>query len=116
MASLLSMLFGSKNNVANLDSESFEKMAAETEDSVLLDVRTQEEYDQIRIPDSILIDIYQPDFINRINKLDRDKTYFIYCRSGNRSYHAAVHMKKMGFEKVFNLEYGISDYTGKVEP
>lgn len=115
MSSLMSLLFGNKKNVANLDSETFEKMAQETSDAVILDVRTEEEYNQLRIPNSILIDIYKPDFFTQIEKLDKSKTYFVYCRSGSRSYNAALHMQKIGFEKVFNLENGIIDWFGPVE-
>jgi rhodanese-related sulfurtransferase len=115
MGSIMSFLFGNRPNVANLDSETFEKMSKETTDAVILDVRTKEEYDQARIPDSILIDIYKPDFLSQIEKLDRDKTYFVYCRSGSRSFNAAVQMQKMGFTKVFNLENGIIDWFGPVE-
>jgi rhodanese-related sulfurtransferase len=115
MGSIVSLLFGSRLNVANLDSETFEKMIKETEDSVILDVRTKEEYHKRRIPDSTLIDIYKPDFLSQLEKLDRDKTYFVYCRSGSRSFNAAVWMQKIGFTNVFNLENGINDWSGPVE-
>lgn len=115
MSSLISLLFDSTKNVANLDSDTFEKMSQELEDAVILDVRTLDEYNQVRIPNSILIDIYKPDFLTQIEKLDKSKTYFIYCRSGSRSYNAAVNMQKMGFEKVYNLENGIIDWFGPVE-
>ncbi|MEW6506891.1 MAG: rhodanese-like domain-containing protein [Bacteroidota bacterium] len=115
MGSIVSLLLGSRLNVANLDSETFEKMLKETEDSVILDVRTKEEYCKKRIPDSILIDIYKPDFLSRLEKLNRGKTYFVYCRSGSRSFNAAVKMLKLGFTKIFNLENGISNWSGPVE-
>lgn len=115
MGSILSSIFGKGESVANLDSETFEKMMNETGDSVILDVRTLDEYNTVRIPNSILIDIYKPEFLDEIEKLNREKTYFIYCRSGSRSYNAAKQMKKMGFGKVFNLENGIIDWFGPVE-
>ncbi|MDQ7816814.1 MAG: rhodanese-like domain-containing protein [Melioribacteraceae bacterium] len=115
MGSILSSLFGRGQTVANLDSETFEKMINEIDDAVILDVRTQDEYKTVRIPNSILIDIYKPTFLGEIEKLDRNKTYFIYCRSGSRSHHAAVQMQKMDFEKVYNLESGIIQWFGPVE-
>lgn len=115
MLSIFSSLSGRRKAVANLDSETFEKMMIETGDAVILDVRTLDEYNTVRIPNSILIDIYKPEFLDEIEKLDREKTYFIYCRSGSRSYNAAKQMQKMGFENVFNLENGIIDWHGPVE-
>jgi rhodanese-related sulfurtransferase len=115
MGSILSSLFSRGEAVAHLDSETFEKMINETENAVILDVRTLDEYNNVRIPNSILIDIYKSEFLDEIDKLDREKSYFIYCRSGSRSYNAAKQMHKMGFGKVFNLGNGIIDWFGPVE-
>ncbi len=99
----------------NLGAREFENKIKNTADSVLLDVRTQNEFDTVRIPGSILIDIYKADFISRLDKLDRNKTYFVYCKSGSRSFNAAMQMLNIGFEKVYNLENGIIDWGGEVE-
>lgn len=115
MSSIISLLFGNKNNVQNLDSKTFEKMIQENKDAIILDVRTKEEHNQIRIPNSILIDIYKKDFIKKIEKLDKSKSYFVYCRSGRRSFNAALQMKSMGFQKVYNLGNGIIEWFGPVE-
>ncbi len=101
--------------VQNLDAETFEKMIEEDEKAILLDVRTPMEHEMQRIPNSILIDIYSPAFTSEIDKLDRSKNYYIYCRSGNRSYHAGNQMLKMGFEKVSHLQPGIIGWSGKTE-
>lgn len=99
----------------NLDSAEFEKRIQENNNSIILDVRTQEEYNKVRIPNSILIDIYKPDFTQKIDQLDRTKSYFVYCRSGVRSLNAMMLMLNMGFENVFNLSTGIIDWIGEVE-
>ena len=115
MASLLSSLFGNHNDLSNLDSDSFEKMMNEDKYSILMDVRTLEEYKALRIPNTKLIDIHQHNFLVQIDKLDRSKSYFIYCRSGSRSYSACKQMKSMGFEKVYNLKGGIINWHGETE-
>ncbi len=97
----------------NLSSSEFEKLLEEN-NSVLIDVRTFEEYVLARIPDSVLYDIYQPDFLQKIDALDRSGIYMIYCRSGNRSRTACVQMIKMGFERVFHLKEGIIGWRGKI--
>jgi len=82
---------------------------------VLLDVRTPMENQMVRILDSVLIDINSPTFSKEIEKLDKSKSYYVYCRSGNRSFHAGNYMLKNGFEKVYNLEPGIIGWHGKKE-
>lgn len=101
--------------VENLDAKTFEKKLEEDMDAVLLDVRTPMEHQMVRIPNSILIDINSPVFTEEIEKLDRSKSYYVYCRSGNRSFHAGNYMLKAGFEKVYNLETGIIGWNGKKE-
>lgn len=115
MVSLFSSLFGDQNNIPNLDSDSFERMMNEEKKSILLDVRTLEENKTLRIPNTKLIDIHKPNFLDQIDKLDRSKSYLIYCRSGSRSYSACRQMKRMGFEKVYNLKGGIISWHGETE-
>lgn len=101
--------------VENLDSRTFEQKITEDKNAVLLDVRTPMEHQMVRIPNSILIDINSPMFMEEIGKLDKSKNYYLYCRSGNRSYHAGNYMLKTGFEKVYHLEPGIIGWNGKKE-
>lgn len=101
--------------VENLDAKTFEKKMEEDEDAVLLDVRTPMEHQMVRIPNSVLIDINGSSFVEEIDKLDKSKSYYVYCRSGNRSFHAGNYMLKVGFEKVYNLEPGIIGWNGKKE-
>ena len=103
------------NIVENLDAESFEKMIKEDENGVLIDVRTPMENKMLRIPNSLLIDIAGPFFIPELDKLDINKNYYLYCRSGNRSFHAGNHMLKMGFKNVCHLQTGIIGWKGEVE-
>lgn len=101
--------------VENLDAKTFESRIAEDKDAMLLDVRTPMEHQMVRIPNSILIDINNPMFAQEVDKLDKNKSYYVYCRSGNRSYHAGNYMLKIGFEKVYNLEPGIIGWDGDKE-
>jgi rhodanese-related sulfurtransferase len=101
--------------VENLDAKTFETKVAEDKNAVLLDVRTPMEHQMVRIPNSILIDINSPMFMEEIDKLDKTKSYYVYCRSGNRSFHAGNYMLTNGFEKVFNLESGIIGWNGEKE-
>jgi rhodanese-related sulfurtransferase len=101
--------------VKNLSASEFEEKLKSDSNAILVDVRTPMENSRLRIPNSILIDIYNPSFLTEIEKLDRSKNYYIYCRSGNRSYQAGNIMLRMGFEKVYNLKPGIIGWDGEKE-
>jgi len=96
----------------NLQSREFQKRILANPSSVILDVRTKAEFESKRIPNSINIDVMDTSFIESISTLDKSKTYFVYCRSGGRSGSACSIMRKQGFE-VYNLDGGISGWTGK---
>lgn len=78
-------------------------MTTKTTEPVILDVRTPEEYSEIRVKGSQNIDWNGPDFKDRVAQLDRKASYKVYCRSGNRSGRAMELMKTLGFQDVENL-------------
>ena len=89
----------------NLKVEQFEKMRAE-KTNVVLDVRTQKEYDAGHIPGAVLIDFNSPDFDKKIAGLDKSKTYLVHCAAGGRSAKASARMTSLNFKSVYNLEGG----------
>lgn len=95
--------FLSKSNGLNISPEEF-KEKLEEDRGVIIDVRTRGEYEEghLAMTDQ-QIDFMADDFQDKIGELDKDKTYYLYCRSGNRSGQAARIMKNKGFEKVFNV-------------
>jgi len=82
----------------------------ELEDVQLVDVRTPKEHEQIHIANSQNIDFMSPTFDEDINKLDKKKPVILYCKSGGRSAKCAKKMKDAGFEKIYDLEGGISKW------
>ena len=79
--------------------------------SILLDVRTPKEYAEGHLAGSQQLDYLNPEAFNAgISKLDKSRTYYIYCRSGKRSHGACQKMKKQGF-KVYDMEGGILNRT-----
>ena len=82
---------------------------------VLLDVRTQSEYEAGHIPNAILIDVTQDDFLPKCKQqLPLDKTIALYCRSGNRSKKAAQILSQEKY-KVVELNTGFNAWKGEVE-
>lgn len=72
-------------------------------ETVVLDVRTPEEYANGHLEGALLIDVQRPDFDASIAELDRSVPYLVYCRSGNRSAQAIARMDALGFENLTNL-------------
>ena len=102
-----------KGSYENLNSLEFQKTLAENPTAVLLDVRTPDEFESGRIPESININIMDRSFLEKISTLDKSKTYFVYCRSGGRSSQACSVMASQGFE-VYNLAGGIGSWRGEI--
>lgn len=81
---------------------------------VLLDVRTQSEYQQGHIPGSILLPVNE--LVKKIESVvaDKNREIIVYCRSGNRSKTASKKLIKMGYKKVYDLG-GIIDWPYEIE-
>jgi rhodanese-related sulfurtransferase len=99
----------------NLTQEEWVSQFEADENTVILDVRTEDEFNDGFIANAINIDIHRgQDFITEIEALDKDKKYYIYCRSGMRSAKACEIMNQLGFENTYNLLGGILDWEGTV--
>ncbi len=92
-----------------LNSKDFMFKYNDTPDAILIDVRTPAEFNLGHIQGAVNIDYENVNFENEIKKLDTSKTYFIYCRSGNRSSKSAIIMKNNGINNIYDLQGGISD-------
>ena len=77
---------------------------------VLLDVRTPKEFDAERLEGAVMVDYLSPAFREEIAKLDREKTYLVYCRTGNRTIGALKVMRELGFRNVLHLGSGITKW------
>ena len=77
------------------------------EGGIILDVRTPQEVSSGAIENASTIDFYDQDFERKISKIQKDKTVFVYCKSGGRSSQAAKLLVKSGQYKVVNLSGGI---------
>ncbi len=76
-------------------------------DFTIIDVRTKEEAAAGHIEGAANLDFYQPTFRDDLNRLDKNKTYLVYCRSGSRSRSAVDMMKELNFKEVYNMLGGI---------
>lgn len=102
-------------NVKNATVEEFDKLRAST-NSVVLDVRTQKEFDAGHIPGAINLDVNAPDFQAKAAKLDKSKTYLVHCAAGVRSAQACNALDKIAFTNVVNLDPGLNAWIKAGKP
>ncbi|MFT5736083.1 MAG: rhodanese-related sulfurtransferase [Maribacter sp.] len=101
--------------MADVSQEEWAVKISEDENAFILDVRAEEELEEGYIPNAKNIDIYLGQgFINELEKLDKTKNYYVYCRSGNRSGQACAIMNSIGFENTYNLEGGFMNWEGGI--
>jgi rhodanese-related sulfurtransferase len=82
----------------------------ELNDAILVDVRTEDEYNSGYIENSLNIDYFSNDFSLNADKLDKSTPIILYCRSGKRSSMSANKISKLGFKEIYNLEGGILEW------
>jgi rhodanese-related sulfurtransferase len=83
--------------------EQFKNLMEKNPDAIILDVRTPQEFAEGNIPGALLVDVNGPDFNAKVDAMDKNKQYLIYCRSGSRSVTACNAMAKKGFTDLTNL-------------
>ena len=82
----------------------------ELNDAILVDVRTEDEYNSGYIENSLNIDYFSNAFSINADKLDKSTPIILYCRSGKRSSMSANKISKLGFKEIYNLEGGILEW------
>lgn len=99
----------------NLSQEEWASQVSQDPNAIILDVRTEDEWNEGFIPNALFNDIYGGQaFVYRLDELDKTKNIYVYCKSGGRSGQACAVMSQLGFENVFNLEGGIMNWEGEI--
>jgi len=98
----------------NITAEEAKQIMDTEEGYIILDVRTQEEYDQGHIPGAILIS--HEEIAEKAEQVltDKDQLILVYCRSGRRSKIAAEALVELGYTNIKEFG-GISDWPYEVE-
>lgn len=104
-----------KDSINVITIAEFEKMAAKKKNTVV-DVRTPEEVAEGHLAGALNINFLGENFSQKIETLNKNKPYLLYCRSGSRTRRAADQMQKAGFKKVYMLEGGITAWNEAGKP
>jgi phage shock protein E len=100
----------SVNGVVHVEVPGFAALVS-SPGTVVLDVRTPQEFAAGHLAGARNLDISAPDFSNQLAALDRSATYAVYCHSGNRSGQALQAMSAAGFGHVADLSGGITAWS-----
>jgi rhodanese-related sulfurtransferase len=98
----------------SLTPSQFEEMISDT--TVLLDVRTPEEFAEGFIAGAVNLDYKADQFEHKLDSLDKSRTYLVYCAAGGRSDKAAQIMKAKGFTSIVTLDGGMNAWTADGRP
>ncbi len=110
---LISYFFNAQTNLQHVDAPTFKKLMLQKE-AVLIDLRTNDELiNKGKIKGATQIDFFSKTAEAQIEKLDKNKTYLLYCAGGGRSGECAELMQKLGFKNIVNLEKGFDDWKRK---
>ena len=111
MLSILGFMGCTAQNGSSIDSkEAYGLIKADT-NIAILDVRTAKEFADGHVAGAVNIDVNQTDFAQKIDQLDRSKTYIVYCRSGRRSSKAVGIMAAKGFKNLYNVSDGFVGWS-----
>ena len=116
IVSTLLILTGCSSSGSNdLSASEFQTKAQEM-GVITLDVRTPSEFMEGHLVNAINIDAENPSYVTEIEKLDKEATYAVYCRSGRRSAIAVQTMKDAGFKNLFNMKAGAEEWSAEGLP
>lgn len=102
------------NVIINVSADDVFTMLQDKDKYFLLDVRTQEEYDEGFIENSVLIPVSELE--SRLSEIPAGKPIIVYCRTGSRSTQAAEILIKNNFGPVYNMLGGITEWQNKGYP
>jgi rhodanese-related sulfurtransferase len=83
------------------------------DDFVILDVRTDDEFNNGCLEDAVNIDFNGSNFRKMLKLMDKSKTYLVYCQSGIRSRKAIEQMSDIGFKNIYHMHEGIEGWKAK---
>ena len=94
-------------DVRDLPYKRIKEMLQKDKNSILIDVRSKQEYAEGHLANSINIPLYEIEFQNDKLPKNKQNTIIVYCASGHRSRQAKEKLEKMGYTNVYSLKNGL---------
>jgi rhodanese-related sulfurtransferase len=109
------LVIGQDTTGSAISQQKFKKLIKK-KNSVVIDVRTPEEYQAGFIASATNLNVMDSlNFLNTMATLDKKKKYLLYCKSSRRSGKALLMMKNMGFQNIRHLKGGITEWKDKLK-
>ncbi len=101
--------------MADLTQQQWSEQLENDDKAVIIDVRTDAEFEAGYIPGALQMDIFNgAEFLKRAKELNPEKNYYLYCRSGARSGQACMLLNSVGVKNAYNLKGGIMEWKGQL--
>lgn len=110
---LISCQSQTSKQIQTLDTNTYAEKLNSVKNPQLLDVRTPEEFAVEHLENATNVNWNGNDFVFKVEKLDKLKPVFVYCKVGGRSSQAASKLSELGFKEIYNLDGGIMKWQGK---
>jgi rhodanese-related sulfurtransferase len=105
-----------QEGATKLSPEEFYIKAHKGKKAVILDIRTPEETAEGYIEGATFVNWTGGNFDEEVSKLNKKKTYYVYCRSAKRTIPATERMKELGFKNIYMLEGGMNNWVESGKP
>jgi rhodanese-related sulfurtransferase len=99
--------------ITSADAQNLISQNENNQNFVILDVRRPEEFQAGHLQNATNLNLEDVDFAKKLNELDKNKLYLVYCRTGRRSTNAVQTMSGMEFKTVYNLAGGITGWQSQ---
>ena len=104
------VMFITVGGFKEISAADFEKRRSRSR-SVVLDVRSPEEFAKGHIPGAVNTEIHSPGFATKVAQFDKKQAILVNCHAGSRGAIASAELAKLGFKTVCNLDGGPEAWT-----
>ncbi len=107
---IISLLSCNLNKSNLISAHDFDEMIRIDKSSIIIDVRTPEEFNKGHLRNSLNVNWLDENFDENLNIFSKDLPVMVYCLSGGRSSKANERIKSLGFKNVYELDGGILEW------
>lgn len=116
LAVFIGAVFSGQAQVNQITSTQVKELITKQKKIIVLDVRTAEEFNEGHIKGAINIDVRQPDFATKVDKLNKNGNYLVHCRTNHRSTMAVNQMMQSGFKTIYQMMDGFAGWSANGLP
>lgn len=98
-------------NKIEVNSKEVKEILKKEKNIIVIDVRTPDEFKEGHVKDAQNIDIREYDAYSKIDKLNHNASYIVYCRTNRRSGMAVAYMMQKGFKTVYQMMDGFMGWA-----